>query len=89
MRHRVVTLVSPHQELYPVTCASAVFGYHGPDIPQCYSFQLCAERPGPISTTMGADIVVRHGLEAMDRADTIVIAGWCGAVLPRAGRQGP
>jgi AraC family transcriptional activator FtrA len=63
MRHRVVALVSPYQELYPVTCASAVFGYHGPDIPQRYDFRLCAERPGAISTTMGAD--------------TIIIAGWC------------
>lgn len=73
----MVTLVSPHQELYPVTCASAVFGYHGPDIPRHYDFRLCAEKPGAISTTMGADIVVRHGLDALDRADTIVIAGWC------------
>lgn len=77
MRHRVVTLVSPYQEMYPVTCASAVFGYHGPDIPQLYDFQLCAERPGPISTTMGADVVIEAGLEALDSADTVVIAGWC------------
>lgn len=77
MRHRVVTLVGTQQEMYPVTCASAVFGYHGPDIPQRYDFQLCAERPGPISTTMGARIVVDHGLEAMESAGTIVIAGWC------------
>lgn len=77
MKHRVVTLISPHQEMYPVTCASAVFGYHGPDIPQRYDFQLCTERPGPVSTTMGADLVVEHGLESLDSADTIVIASWC------------
>jgi len=82
MTHRVVTMVSPHQEMYPVTCASAVFGYHGPDIPQRYDFRLCTERPGPISTTMGANIVIEHGLEALDSADTIVIAGWC--VEPRS-----
>src|SRR5690349_3560781 len=77
MRHRVVTLVTPHQELYPVTCASAVFGYHGPDIPRHYEFRLCTERPGPVSTTMGADITVGSGLEALDRADTVIIAAWC------------
>lgn len=78
MRHRVVTLVGPRQEMYTVTCASAVFGYHGPDIPQFYDFMLCTERPGPIPTTLGADVLVEHGLEALDGADTIVIAGWCG-----------
>lgn len=77
MKHHVVALVTPFQELYPITCASAVFGYHGPDIPQRYEFHLCAEQPGPISTTIGADIVVKHGLWALDLADTIVIATWC------------
>ncbi|MEU8386473.1 helix-turn-helix domain-containing protein, partial [Streptosporangium sp. NPDC048865] len=77
MRHRVVALISPVQEMYPVTCASAVFGPHGPDIPRLYDFRLCAERPGPIPTTMGADIVVHDGLEALEEADTILVAGWC------------
>ncbi|GII30264.1 GlxA family transcriptional regulator [Planotetraspora mira] len=77
MKHRVVALVGPPQEMYPVTCAAAVFGCHGPDIPQHYDFRLCAERPGPIRTTMGADIVVTDGLEALAEADTILIAHWC------------
>ncbi|GAA3193381.1 helix-turn-helix domain-containing protein [Actinocorallia longicatena] len=74
----MVTFVSPLQELYTVTCASAVFGYHGPDIPQHYDFQVCAERPGPVATTVGADLLVERGLEAMEEADTLLIAGWCG-----------
>jgi AraC family transcriptional activator FtrA len=77
MKQRVVALVGSPQEMYPVTCASAVFGYHGPDIPHLYDFQLCTERPGPIATTMGADIVVNDGLEALAKADTILVAGWC------------
>ncbi|GAA3068338.1 GlxA family transcriptional regulator [Streptosporangium carneum] len=77
MKHRVVALVGPPQEMYPVTCASAVFGHHGPDIPHFYDFRLCAERPGPIATTMGVDIVVNDGLEALAEADTIIVAGWC------------
>ncbi len=74
--HRVVALVAPNQELYPVTSASAVFGYHGPDIPQHYSFSLCAERPGSLPTTLGVPIQVDSGLEALDDADTVVIASW-------------
>ncbi|MFC0550090.1 GlxA family transcriptional regulator [Planotetraspora thailandica] len=77
MKHRVVALVGSPQEMYPVTCASAVFGYQGPDIPHLYDFRLCAERPGPIATTMGADILVTDGLEALAEADTILIANWC------------
>lgn len=79
MRHRVVALLGPVQEMYPVTCASAVFGDHGPDIPRHYDFRLCAERPGPVRTTMGADLIVEAGLEALEDAGTILIAGWCPA----------
>ncbi|MEV6862967.1 helix-turn-helix domain-containing protein [Streptosporangium subroseum] len=74
--HRVVALVAPNQELYPVTSASVVFGYHGPDIPRHYSFSLCAEHPGSLPTTVGVPIQVDSGLEAIDDADTVVIAGW-------------
>ncbi|MER7128461.1 GlxA family transcriptional regulator [Streptosporangium saharense] len=74
--HRVVALVAPKQELYPVTSASAVFGYHGPDIPQHYGFSLCAEHPGSLPTTLGAPIQVDNGLDAVDDAGTVVIAGW-------------
>ncbi len=74
--HRVVAVVAPNQELYPVTSASAVFGYHGPDIPQRYSFSLCAEHPGSLPTTLGVPIQVDSGLEALDDADTVVIASW-------------
>jgi AraC family transcriptional activator FtrA len=77
MLNRVVALVGPVQEMYPVTCASAVFGHHGPDIPRHYDFRLCTERPGPVPTTMGADIMVGAGLEALADADTVLIAGWC------------
>src|SRR5687767_6153353 len=77
MPNRVVALLGPVQEMYPVTCASAVFGDHGPGIPRHYEFRLCAERPGPIPTTMGVDIVVEDGLEALAGADTVLVAGWC------------
>ncbi|GAA3446839.1 GlxA family transcriptional regulator [Planomonospora venezuelensis] len=74
--HRVVALVAPKQELYPVTSAAAVFGYHGPGIAQHYSFSLCAEHPGSLPTTLGGPIQVDSGLEALDDADTVLIASW-------------
>ncbi|AEV83638.1 AraC family transcriptional regulator [Actinoplanes sp. SE50] len=63
-------------ELFPVTAAAAVFGDHGPDLPRHYSFRMCAERPGPIPTTLGTEIVVPDGLAALDDAGTVLIAGW-------------
>lgn len=74
--HRVVAVVAPNQELYPVTSASAVFGYHGPDIPRHYSFSQCAEHPGSLPTTLGVPIQVDSGLEALDAADTVLLASW-------------
>ncbi|MFC6018214.1 GlxA family transcriptional regulator [Plantactinospora solaniradicis] len=87
MKHRVVALVSPLLEMYRVTSASAVFGYHGPDIPAHYDFALCAELPGPVRTTMGVDVIVERGLEALTEADTVLIAGWCAGpnVSPEVG----
>ncbi|MEV6769789.1 helix-turn-helix domain-containing protein [Nocardia sp. NPDC051030] len=41
-----------------------------------YNVLTCAEDPGIISTPAGFDIMVRHGLEAMDDADTVVIPSW-------------
>ncbi|GAA0965324.1 helix-turn-helix domain-containing protein [Actinocorallia libanotica] len=73
----MVALVGSPLELYPVTCASAVFGWHGEEIPQHYDFRMCAERPGPVRTTLGADVLVEQGLAALAEADTVLIAGWC------------
>ncbi|GAA4101093.1 GlxA family transcriptional regulator [Nonomuraea soli] len=80
--HRVVALVGENQELYPVTSASAVFGYHGRLIPQHYGFSLSTEHPGPLTTTLGATIHVEQGLDALTTADTVVIAGWTLAPTP-------
>ena len=77
MRERVVAVVGATLEMYAVTSASAVFGDHGPAIPRHYDFRLCAERPGPIRTTLGFDLVVDEGLDALAGASTVLIAGWC------------
>ncbi|AYY11993.1 helix-turn-helix domain-containing protein [Actinobacteria bacterium YIM 96077] len=36
-------------------------------------FRVCALRPGKVTTTMGFDLVVEHGLEALEDADLIGI----------------
>src|SRR5919199_5890893 len=38
-------------------------------------FGLVAERPGPLPVVGGFDVVVRDGLDALERADTVVVPG--------------
>ena len=68
--HRVVALVSAPQGSFELGCAAAVFGSDR------YQFSLCAEDPGPVRTTVGFDLLVKSGLRALDRAQTIVVPGW-------------
>src|SRR3954469_10300705 len=41
-----------------------------------YSFELCAVRPGPVATSSGFSVVADHGLEALERADTVIVPGY-------------
>ncbi|TDD28940.1 helix-turn-helix domain-containing protein [Kribbella turkmenica] len=68
--HRVVALVTGTQASFELGCAAAVFRADR------YRFGVCTERPGPVPTTEGFSMVVRAGLRALDRADTIVVPGW-------------
>ncbi|WP_103956277.1 helix-turn-helix domain-containing protein [Nonomuraea solani] len=74
--HRVVALVGPPQSTFELACAAEVFGVSRPGLPSPYTFGVCAPVPGTIPTLAGYDIQVGQGLEALERAETVVIAGW-------------
>ncbi|MFD9789894.1 GlxA family transcriptional regulator [Streptomyces sp. NPDC059070] len=74
--HRVVALVQPPQSAFTLACASAVFGDHGPAVPARYAFEVCTEHPGPVRTRDGYDMLVTAGLDALERADTVLVPGW-------------
>ncbi|MFF1705850.1 GlxA family transcriptional regulator [Streptomyces sp. NPDC058252] len=40
-----------------------------------YEVVICAPEPGPVPTTGGLDLYVRHGLDAVRDADTVLVAG--------------
>ena len=42
-----------------------------------YRYTICTPEPGPVPLKGGMTLQVDHGLEAMRRADTILIPGWC------------
>jgi AraC family transcriptional activator FtrA len=75
-RHRVVALLNPPQSPFELACAAEVFATVRPDVPVHYDFRICAERPGPLRTTVGYTMLVDAGLEALREADTVVIPGW-------------
>ncbi|GAA4074527.1 helix-turn-helix domain-containing protein [Actinomadura miaoliensis] len=74
--HRVTALVRPSQSTFELACAAQVFGIERPGLPVRYAFNVCTERPGPVATRAGYDMLVTDGLDALDRADTVVIPGW-------------
>ncbi|MGV9387277.1 helix-turn-helix domain-containing protein [Nonomuraea sp. NPDC003707] len=74
--HHVVALVRPRQSTFELACAAQVFGIEWPELPTRYAFTVCTEHPGPVATRAGYDMLVSDGLDALDRADTVVVPGW-------------
>ncbi|MER6401055.1 helix-turn-helix domain-containing protein [Kitasatospora sp. NPDC001603] len=74
--HRVVALLQPPQSTFLLACATEVLGDHGPAIPARYTFEVCTEHPGPVRTQVGYDLLVTAGLDALERADTVLVPGW-------------
>ncbi|MYW01618.1 helix-turn-helix domain-containing protein [Streptomyces sp. SID3343] len=73
--HRVVALVHPPQSTFELACAAEVFGKKRRELPTRYAFSVCTAVPGPVSTGAGYDMLVDAGLDALARADTVVLPG--------------
>ncbi|MCL6291107.1 MULTISPECIES: helix-turn-helix domain-containing protein [Streptomyces] len=74
--HHVVALLNEPQSPFELACAAEVFGADRPDLPTHYTFEVCARRPGPLRTTVGHALLVESGLDALRRADTVIVPGW-------------
>lgn len=72
----MVALLNPPQSPFEVACAAEVFGTVRHDVPAHYNFRICAERPGPMRTTVGYTMLVDAGLAALREADTVIVPGW-------------
>jgi transcriptional regulator GlxA family with amidase domain len=82
-RHRVAILAMPSVVPFDLGVPVQVFGYPRPDLgARRYAAIVCAARRGPVPTCAGFAIQVEHGLEALARADTIVIPGVDDTRLP-------
>jgi transcriptional regulator GlxA family with amidase domain len=72
--HTVVALAIPHVVAFDLAIPAQVFG-HSDEVDR-YEFTVCAEQPGHVPTTTGFSIDAAHGLEAIARADTVVVPGF-------------
>ena len=70
--HRVVALALPGVILLDLAAPTHLFGHLGG---RRYRFELAAVRPGPVSTSTGFEVVAPAGLDALRRADTVVVPG--------------
>src|SRR5262245_52878321 len=75
--HRVVVLGYQGMSPFELGVATEVFALPRPElaVDWWYSFALCAEAPGPLGAVGGFAIEAPHGLEALARADTIIVPG--------------
>src|SRR4051794_1484474 len=67
--HRVAVLALDSVVAFDLATPTQVF--RGP-----YGVELCAQRPGPVTTSTGFALVADHGLEALARADTAIVPGY-------------
>jgi len=70
--HRVIALALDGLVLLDLAAPTHVFGHCG--APH-YSFALAAIAPGPVRSSTGIEVIAPLGVDALTRADTIVIPG--------------
>jgi len=75
--HRVACLAFDGLAPFELGVAAEVFALARPElgVGDWYAFELCAPRAGPLRVVGGFEVVAPHGLEALGRADTIVVPG--------------
>lgn len=71
--HRVAVLALDGVVAFDLSVPAQIFGHV--DERARYKLRLCGAETGPVPTSTGFDVVATHGLEALARADTVVVPG--------------
>src|SRR3954453_17879752 len=74
--HRVAVLCLQPVVAFDLSTPPEVFSLAWRAGRPLYETTLCAARPGPVATTTGFDVQVPAGLEALERADTVLVPGY-------------
>lgn len=80
---RVVVLAFEGISLFHLSVPGQVFGIQPapPGMP-AYDVRYCALAPGPVGTSQGLQIEVPDGLEAMRKAEIVIVPSWICAETP-------
>ena len=74
-RPSVVVVAFDRISPFHLAVPCVVFGDRHPDMPN-FDFKVCAAERGPINTTAGFSVGVKHGLSALRKAETIIVPSW-------------
>ena len=75
--HRVVTVVGPNVSIFELAVPCEVFGIHRPEIASWdYEHVVCSASPASEAGQGGLQLHHAHGLEALETADTVIVAAW-------------
>lgn len=76
MPHHTVAVVAFDQiSPFHLSVPCVVFGDRHPGLPP-FDLRVCAGEEGLLRTTAGFRIAVDHGLEALERAQTVIVPSW-------------
>lgn len=75
--HLVAAVVYDHLGIFEFGCITEIFSLKRPELGvPWYRFIVCAAESGNLRASGGVHIEAPHSLEALGRADTIIIPGW-------------
>lgn len=75
--HLVVALAYEGLCTFEFGCTAELFALQRPELGvPWYRFEVCSLERGPLAAAGGVEITAPHGIEALERADTIVVPGW-------------
>lgn len=75
--HTVAVAAFQNVAVFELAVPCEVFGIDRSDMGMpTYRLQVCGIEPGPLRTNAGFLLDARHGLRALERADTVIVPGW-------------
>ncbi|MFJ4780953.1 GlxA family transcriptional regulator [Streptomyces sp. NPDC088762] len=73
--HRVAVIALPPVTTFDLSIPDVVFGATRVGGQPAYEVTVCTVTPGVVEAMTGMAVVVSHGLDAIDRADTVMVTG--------------
>lgn len=80
--HRIAVIAAPPVQLFNLGMPQMLFSRVERDSGPGYAIEVCTPDPGIVGGSGGADVVIRTGLEAVGRADTVLVVGNGAEVVP-------